>query len=136
MGADIVVDPAVDSPYQGLAGAPSGPNVAFECVGVPGVLDGVVRGMPTDGRIVIAGWCLETDHLFTVIAHTKGLTMKFGGGPAPEDFDVALRAVGDGEIDVSSWISQRVGLDGVDAALELLRDPTAGLRTLVLPPQG
>jgi threonine dehydrogenase-like Zn-dependent dehydrogenase len=82
-----------------------------------------------DGR----GWCLETDRIFTPIAHFKGLTIRFGGGPAPQDFDVALRAVGEGEIDISSWITHEAGLDGVSAAFERLRDPAAGLRTLIWP---
>ena len=59
MGADVVVDPAVASPYEswrelaygspgpvrdmmGLLNAPS--CVVFECVGVPGVLDSIILG--------------------------------------------------------------------------------------------
>jgi threonine dehydrogenase-like Zn-dependent dehydrogenase len=133
MGADIVVDPADASPYAAVAGAPMAANVIFECVGVPGVLDGVLRGAVWGSRILVAGWCLETDRIFTPAAHTKGLTVKFGGAPLPDDFDAALCALGDGEIDVSSWISAEVGLGGVADALERLRDPAAGLRTLVRP---
>jgi threonine dehydrogenase-like Zn-dependent dehydrogenase len=133
MGADLVVDPADGSPYAEVAGSPSAANVIFECVGVPGVLDGIVRSATYGARIMVAGWCLETDRLFTPAAHTKGLTVKFGGGPMPDDFDRALRALGDGEIDISSWISGDVGLDGVAGALEELRDPSAGLRTIVHP---
>jgi threonine dehydrogenase-like Zn-dependent dehydrogenase len=106
-------------------------NVIFECVGLPGVLDGVTRGAPHGARVMVAGWCLETDRIFTPIAHFKGLTIKFGGGPTPADFDVALRALGDGEIDIEPWISHEAGLDGVEDAFERLGDPTTGLRTLI-----
>ena len=133
MGADLVVDPAEVSPYAKVAGAPSAANVIFECVGVPGVLDGVMRGAAWGALILVAGWCLETDRIFTPAAHTKGLTVKFGGGPLPDDFDVALRALGDGEIDVRSWIGDEVGLAGVADALERLLDPSTGLRTIVRP---
>ncbi|HKA15804.1 MAG TPA: hypothetical protein VKH41_12350 [Myxococcota bacterium] len=68
-------------------------------------------GCPT-ARVMVAGWCLETDRLFTPVAHTKGLTVQFGGGPHPQDFDAALRALGDGEIDIESWITHEDGLDG------------------------
>jgi threonine dehydrogenase-like Zn-dependent dehydrogenase len=133
MGADVAIDPRAESPYTQQRGAPGPANVIFECVGVPGVLDAVTRGAPYGARILVAGWCLETDRLFTPVAHTKGLTVKFGGGPGPDDFDVALRALGDGEIDVSSWITHETGLAGVPAAFERLRDPAAGLRSLVWP---
>jgi threonine dehydrogenase-like Zn-dependent dehydrogenase len=133
MGADIALDPRSESPYAQQRGAAQPANVIFECVGTPGVLDGVTRGAAYGARILVAGWCLETDRIFTPVAHTKGLTLKFGGGPSPDDFDAALRALGEGEIDVSSWITHETGLSGVAGAFERLRDPTAGLRSLVWP---
>jgi threonine dehydrogenase-like Zn-dependent dehydrogenase len=133
MGADRAIDPRAESPYAVQPGAKGPANVIFECVGLPGVLDGVTRGAPYGARVMVAGWCLETDRLFTPVAHTKGLTIKFGGGPHPQDFDAALRALGEGEIDISSWITHEAGLDGVSPAFDRLRDPSAGLRTLIWP---
>jgi threonine dehydrogenase-like Zn-dependent dehydrogenase len=132
-GADHAIDPRAESPYAVQPGARGPANVIFECVGLPGVLDGVTRGAPHGARVMVAGWCLETDRIFTPIAHFKGLTIKFGGGPTPADFDVALRALGDGEIDIEPWISHEAGLDGVEDAFERLGDPTTGLRTLIWP---
>jgi len=132
-GADRAIDPRADSPYAVQPGAKRAANVIFECVGLPGVLDGVTRGAPPGARVMVAGWCLETDRIFTPIAHFKGLTIKFGGGPTPQDFDAALRALGEGEIDISSWITHEAALDGVSAAFDRLRDPAAGLRTLIWP---
>jgi threonine dehydrogenase-like Zn-dependent dehydrogenase len=132
-GADRAIDPRAESPYAVQPGASRAANVVFECVGVPGVLDAVTRGAPHGARILVAGWCLETDRIFTPIAHFKGLSIQFGGGPTPRDFDTALRALGDGEIDISSWITHEAGLDGVSPAFDRLRDPAAGLRTLIWP---
>jgi threonine dehydrogenase-like Zn-dependent dehydrogenase len=109
------------------------PNVVFECVGVPGVLDGIMRSVAARARIVVAGWCLEMDHVFTPCAHTKGLNVQYGGGPMPEDFDAALRALGDGRVDPTPWLGGRVGLSGVADALEAMRDPANPIRTIVDP---
>jgi threonine dehydrogenase-like Zn-dependent dehydrogenase len=133
MGADVVIDPTDASPYERVSAASSQPTVIFECVGVPGVLDEVMRGAARGTRIMVAGWCLETDHVFTPVAHTKGLTVKFGGGPGLDDFDTALRALGDGTVDVSAWITAEVGLSGVADSLEAMRDPASGIRTIVDP---
>jgi len=135
-GADRAIDPREESPYAVQPGARGSANVIFECVGLPGVLDGVTRGAPPGARVMVAGWCLETDRIFTPIAHFKGLTIKFGGGPTPADFDVALRALGEGEIDINPWISHETGLDGVADAFDRLRDPATGLRTLIWPGRG
>lgn len=137
MGADVAVDPAELSPYGAPADfAGRAPNVVFECVGVPGMLDGIIRSVVPRARIVVAGWCLETDHLFTPSAHTKGLNVQFGGGPMPEDFDAALRALGDGRIDPAPWLGDRVGLSRVAEALEAMRDPANPIRTIVDPRLG
>ena len=137
MGADIVIDPAQTSPY----GAPKGfegrvPNVIFECVGVPGVMDGIIRACAPRSRIMVSGWCLEMDHMFTPAAHTKGLSLHYGGGPMPDDFAAAVRALVDGKIDPTPWLGGRVGLDGVAGAIEGARSPTNPIRTIVDPRLG
>ena len=134
MGADIVIDPARVSPYAPLAAFENrAPNVIFECVGVPGVMDSIIRACAPRARIMVAGWCLEMDQLFTPAAHTKGVRVQFGGGPAPEDFAAAVRGLGDGLIDPSPWLGERVGLGGVADALEAMRNPENPIRTLVDP---
>jgi threonine dehydrogenase-like Zn-dependent dehydrogenase len=135
MGADVVIDASKESPYKPSGTDGRQPTVIFECVGVPGVLDGIIHGAAHGARVIVAGWCLEIDHLFTAAAHYKGLTLQFGGGPMPEDFDTALRALGDGDIEVSSWVTDSVGLSGVAEALEAMRDPDRGIRTVVVPSQ-
>lgn len=134
MGADIVVDPAKVSPYVAspeMEGKT--PNVIFECVGTPGVLDGVIQSCLWGARILVAGWCLEVDHIFTASAHVKGLNVQFGGGPMPDDFDAAVRALCDGLVDPSAWIGKRVGMTGVAEALEAMRNPDNPIRTIIDP---
>lgn len=136
MGADVAVDPAELSPYRAPADFDGRvPNVVFECVGTPGVLNGIMRSVTVGARIIVAGWCLEMDHVFTPTAHTKGLNVQYGGGPLPEDFDAALRALGEGRIDPSPWLGNRVGLSGVADALEAMRNPDNPIRTIVDPRQ-
>ena len=51
MGADIVIDPAKETPYAKL---PVGRRaVIFECVGVPGLLQQVFEAAPRDSRICL-----------------------------------------------------------------------------------
>jgi len=59
MGADIVVDPAQESPYVKLD--PAKRAAIFECVGVPGVLQQMFEKVPRDARVVVVGVCMEPD---------------------------------------------------------------------------
>jgi threonine dehydrogenase-like Zn-dependent dehydrogenase len=135
MGADVAIDPAKTSPWRAweevarspaadhapLFGPPTRPAVVFECVGVPGVLDGIVRGCAPGARILVAGWTLQPDSFLPLYAHSKGLSIQFGGGPAPEDFATALDDVTAGRIDLAPLVSGIVPLDQAVSAIEQAR---------------
>jgi len=134
MGADIVLDPRESKPYGPIPTLGNrGATVVFECVGVPGVLDQIMRGIGHGARILVGGWCLEMDQVFTPCAHLKQLNIQFGGGEDQEDLDLALRAIADGRIDILPWLGAPVGLSGVADALEGIANPANPIRTVVDP---
>ncbi|WP_217545149.1 zinc-binding dehydrogenase [Streptomyces sp. GbtcB6] len=149
MGADVVVDPAGISPYrawrdvaQGTAGsardlmtAVNGlPGcVVFECVGVPGVLDSIIKGCERGTRIFSVGGPPEGERLHTLTAKRKGLNVQFGGGPSMADWDGAFEAVCSGVLDVGPLLGGTVGLDEVPAALDAARDANGPARIVVVP---
>ncbi|GGN19763.1 zinc-binding dehydrogenase [Streptomyces fuscichromogenes] len=148
MGADIVIDPAEASPYQAwrdLARAPAEPAaegvgaaglpgcVVFECVGVPGVLDSIIRGCERGTRIFSVGGPPEGERLHTLTAKRKGLNIQFGGGPLPAHWDEAFEAVCSGTLDVTPMLGRTVGLDDVPAALDAARDADGPVRIVVVP---
>ncbi len=136
-GADEVFDPSSERPFTAwatMAGRKKGATpYAFECVGVPGVLDEILREAPFAARIVIAGVCLEPDPIFAAAAHTKGLNVQFGAIPMPADFDAALRAVGDGEIDPRRWISGGAVLEDSVEAFSSAVETDRHVRVMVHP---
>lgn len=136
MGADIVIDPKEMTPYAAIPTLGSQrATVVFECVGVPGVLDQIMRGVGHGARIIVGGWCLEMDQVFTPCAHLKQLNIQFAGGEDQEDMDLALRAIGDGLVNIEPWIGARTGLSGAAEALEAIGRPNNVIRTVVDPRQ-
>src|SRR5690349_19891065 len=132
MGADVVIDPAEVTPWEGwrqvafgspeplrdIMGLLDLPGcVVFECVGVPGVLDTIVQGCERGTRIFSAGGPPEGDHLHTMTAKRKGLNMQFGGGPSIAHWDEAFEEVCSGRLDVGPMYGYQVGLDEVPAAI-------------------
>jgi threonine dehydrogenase-like Zn-dependent dehydrogenase len=133
-GADHAVDPREICPYEAQAALGGrAPNVIFECVGVPGVIDQIIRQCGYFARIIVPGWCLEPDHMLTVCAHTKALNIQFGCGPMTEDFDHAVRALGDGLIDPARWLGGRIGLPEVAERLDGISNPLNPIRFVVDP---
>ena len=147
MGADVVVDPAGISPYQAWRDVARGTAesmkdtmaaiavgcVVFECVGIPGVLDSIIKGCDRGTRIYSVGGPPEGDHLHTLTAKRKGLSIQFGGGPSMAHWDEAFEAVCSGGLDVGPMLGRTVGLDEVPAALDAARDADGPTRIVVVP---
>lgn len=150
LGADVVIDPAVESPHarwEGfgvptaraaqnmvrMMGGSFGRPVVFECVGSPGVVQSLIEASPAGAQIVVAGVCMETDRIEPAIAITKEIELTFVFGYTPEEFAETLHNIAQGVIDVSGVVTGAVGLDGVAQAFKDLGDPEAHVKILVQP---
>ncbi|MET7745899.1 zinc-binding dehydrogenase [Streptomyces sp. NPDC005385] len=177
-GADIVVDPAVESPWLAAPAAGSGfratmpeeyndgidamermnrlpvpwwitwralervgatnPKrpVVFECVGVPGMLDGVLAAAPLHSRVVVVGVCMGSDTIRPSLAINKEVDLRFVVGYTPLEFRDTLHALADGSLDASHLVTGKVGLAGVPQAFTALNDPETHAKILIDPAIG
>ncbi len=171
-GADIVVDPGGESPYQApgdrgfltslpaavglaiatmeklrpmpvpwqhvwragekLGGKPKHP-VIFECVGVPGILDGIIASAPLYSRVVVAGVCLEPDTIRPVMAVNKEIDLRFVVGYTPLEFSDTLHMLAEGKVKAAPIATGTVGLPGVEAAFDALADPGKHAKIIIEP---
>lgn len=172
-GADVVVDPAVDSPYataadrKGVittlpplfelgvssmeklrklpgwqhlyrvaeAAGAAGPKrpVIFECVGVPGMLDGIIGAAPLASRVVVVGLCMGEDKLRPAVAIGKEIELRFVLAYTPLEFRDSLYLLAEGKVDASPLVTGTVGLGGVNAAFDALGDPETHAKILIDP---
>lgn len=142
MGADLVVNPAEQSPYQSWlqVAAPEGydingpmallgigpqprPCVVFECVGIPGLIQQVIQNAPPRSRLVVVGVCMESDKIEPVVAIGKEANVHFSFGYTAEEFHETLHALADGKLDGAPLITGKVDMDGVSSAFDALAKP-------------
>jgi 2-desacetyl-2-hydroxyethyl bacteriochlorophyllide A dehydrogenase len=128
MGATTTVDPADGSPFDSTK-----PRVVFEAVGVPGIIDDILRRAPVGARVVVAGVCMQADTVHPYFAIAKQINVQFVLAYDPTEFTDCLRAIAEGDIDVAPMITGEVGLDGVGAAFDDLAHPDAHCKILVTP---
>ncbi len=149
LGADVVVDPGRFSPYghwrelgfEEAAPSPlldeaaprGGRVVAFECVGVPGVLQQVIDGVPRHSRLVVVGACTRPDTLVPVSAVVKELTLSFVFAYRRSEFARALELLADGRVLGAPLVTGHVDLDGVPAAFDELRRANRQVKVVVRP---
>lgn len=150
IGADIVVDPGAQSPYDSWAdlaridaknveknffnwGPQYRQGVFFECVGVPGVIDLMLAGAQPGCRMVVVGLCMEPDRFSPYLAICKEINIQFVLAYNGTEFAAMLHHIAEGKVDVEPLITGKVGLDGVAGAFVELGDPEKHAKILVEP---
>ncbi|OBI93806.1 zinc-binding dehydrogenase [Mycobacterium sp. 1245805.9] len=128
MGAHQTLDAAQGSPFDSVK-----PVVVFEAIGVPGIIDDVLRRARPGTRLVVAGVCMQADTVHPFFAIAKEINVQFVLAYNPEEFGDSLRALAEGDIDVTPVITGEVGLDGVGQVVEGLADPERHCKILVTP---
>jgi threonine dehydrogenase-like Zn-dependent dehydrogenase len=134
MGATEVVDPAVEPAFEAWTRVGGSKQlVVFEAIGVPGIIDSVLRDAPHSTRLVVVGVCMEADSITPFFGISKELNVLFCLGYDPMEFAGTLRSIAEGELDVAPLITGEVDLDGVPGAFEALADPEEHCKILVTP---
>lgn len=134
MGAHEVVDPRAASPFAAWQRVGANRSMAtFEAVGVPGMIDELLRVAPAQSRIVVVGVCMQPDAITPFYGIGKELNLQFVLGYLPDEFAASLYAIAEGDIDVAPLITAEVGIGDVPRAFELLADPEEHCKILVLP---
>jgi threonine dehydrogenase-like Zn-dependent dehydrogenase len=134
MGAHEVVDPATETAFSAWNRVGGGRAMAvFEAVGVPGMIDELLRVAPAQCRIVVVGVCMQPDSITPFYGIGKELNLQFVLGYTPEEFAASLEAIAAGAIDVAPMITGRVGIADVPGAFELLANPEQHCKILVVP---
>jgi (R,R)-butanediol dehydrogenase/meso-butanediol dehydrogenase/diacetyl reductase len=133
-GATDVIDPSsgvVAAEFEKRAGGP--PDVIFECVGVPGLIQQCVMMAPPRSRIVVVGVCTQPDTIIPVLAIVKELTLKFVVAYRKSDFRLTLDMLDRGRIEGRPMITDVVGFEGFADAFEALKHPTTQCKVLLEP---
>lgn len=131
LGATEVVDPREETAWARAGTA--GPLVVFEAIGVPGILDEILRYAPTRSRVVVVGVCMNNDTINPYFGISKELCVQFVLGYTPEEFAASLHSIAEGDIDVAPLVTARVGLDEVGWAFDALSNPEEHCKIIVEP---
>jgi len=135
MGATHVVQPELEKGAEGLleqyidvAGGP--PDIIFECVGAPGLMQQSMEMAPFGGKVVMVGVCEQPDTIMPFFGLIKELRIQFAIGYTQDDFETSVAILAEGRIDVSAMITDIVDIDDLPEAFEALRTPSHQCKVL------
>ncbi|HUO91796.1 MAG TPA: zinc-binding dehydrogenase [Rhizomicrobium sp.] len=123
-GATDAIDPSQPLTPQVEKIAGQGPDIIFECVGAPGLINQTMMEAPRGARIVIAGVCQQPDTIMPLMGIVKELELQFVLGYRRADFDYVIAMIASDRVDVAPMITDIVDLDALPSAFEALRKPS------------
>jgi len=136
MGATRVLHPEPERGAEGLlaqyldvAGGP--PDVIFECVGAPGLLQQCIEMAPYGGKIIPVGVCEQPDAIMPFFGLVKELNIRFAMAYTLDDFETCVAMLAEKRIDVAPMITDIVTLAELPAAFEALKTPTSQCKVLL-----
>jgi len=107
--------------------------VIYECVGLPGILDGVIASAPLFSRVIGVGVCMGEDRIHPAMAINKEIEVRFVVGYTPLEFRDTLHMLAEGKLDAAPLLTGVVGLEGVASAFDVLAKPEEHAKVLIDP---
>ncbi len=131
LGFNDIVDPSGDVNAQFASITQGEPEVQFDCVGAPGILQQCIERAPKRGLIMGIGLCDNPDTIVPLVAFTKELRIQWAVAYDKEDWDFTMQMMIDGRVDGSPMITSVVSLDELPDAFEALRSPADQCKVII-----
>ena len=142
LGATHALDPADGDPVEAVRGLTEGRGAdhTFEVVGRPELIVQAFDMARPAGTVTAVGMPSKDDVLSlpalrAVFSGKRFSGSKVGDAQILRDFPRYVRLAEDGELDLGSMVSHRIGLDDVNEGIELL-ERADGVRTVIDPSGG
>ncbi len=127
----LISGPDLDRRVTEACGA--APEIVFECVGKPGLIDHCIGLVAPRGRVVVLGLCTAPDHMDSFRAISKEVEIVMSVFFSMPEFEMAIRALDAGTYAPQHLISDTVSLGDMPTAFEALRQRTTQCKVLVAP---
>jgi (R,R)-butanediol dehydrogenase/meso-butanediol dehydrogenase/diacetyl reductase len=131
LGFTDITDPSDDVGRQYTELTGGAPEIQFECVGAPGLMQQCIERAPARGIIMGIGVCDSPDTIVPLMAFGKQLTIQWAVAYDKEDWEFTIEMMMAKRIDATAMITNIVSLDELPEAFEALRNPTEQCKVII-----
>jgi (R,R)-butanediol dehydrogenase/meso-butanediol dehydrogenase/diacetyl reductase len=112
---------------------PAGPDLVLECAGVPSTIQRSVDLVRRGGRVALVGLASSPATIEPGSWLVKEVTLTASLGYTHEEFEATQELAADGRLRLAPLVTDTVGLDGLEEALQRLMRPSGQVKILVDP---
>lgn len=125
------VDPNEDIAAQFKQITGGAPEVQFECVGAPGIMQQCIERAARKGLIMGIGVCDSADTIMPLVGFAKELRIQWAVGYDKEDFEFTIDMMVAGRIDATPMVTDVVSLTELPVIFEALRSPDSQCKVII-----
>jgi len=133
MGASEFLAPSVNLAAAAAEALGGPPDVVFEAVGAPGLIETAVACVRRRGTVVVLGLCWDPDTFVPGIAVAKEVRLQCAGFYSAREFEHAMQPFDTGSVEPREMVTDRVSLGEFPAAFEALRTRTHQCKVMLDP---
>jgi len=133
LGASAFLNADDDLAAQVPAELGGEPDIVFECVGKPGLIDHCIGLVRPRGTVVVLGLCTARDHLDSFRAISKEVRIVMSVFFNMREFNTAIDALDGGRYAPQALVSDTISLSELPLVFETLRKRTTQCKVLVDP---
>ena len=133
MGATHFIDPAKASPEEVAAALGGAPDIVYEAVGKPGLIQKCIEYVRPRGTIIVLGLCTPPDTFMPFHFVTKEVTMQASAFYEVREFELAAEVMEKDAATPRAMVTDLVDLPSMPAMFESLRQRSTQCKVLVDP---
>lgn len=112
---------------------PLGPDVVFECAGIPSTVDQSAALVRRGGVVSLVGFVTLPAEISPGQWLAKEVRLVASLGTLHEEFDMTMQLVADGRLQLDPLLTQTVGLEGLESSFAQLIDGGPEVKVLFDP---
>lgn len=133
MGATTFLDPALETASAAAEALGGPPDIVFECVGAPGLIEKSVTAVRRRGTVVVLGLCFEPDSFVPGLAVGKEVRIQCAGFYSAREFEHSIEPFDRGDVAPRAMVTETVSFAQFPAAFEALRERTHQCKVMLNP---
>ncbi len=133
LGATHFVTAADDLPAAAAAALGGAPDVVFECVGQPGLINRAMNAVARKGTVVVLGFCTVADSIGPSDFLFKELKLLYSNVYSTREFEIVAEALDTGAAEARSMITDTVTFETLPAVFESMRTSRAQCKVMLDP---
>jgi (R,R)-butanediol dehydrogenase/meso-butanediol dehydrogenase/diacetyl reductase len=133
LGGTIFLDPAQDMSAAAADALGGPPDIVFECVGAPGLIEKSIAAVRRRGTVVVLGLCWDPDTFTPGLAVGKEVRIQCAGFYSAREFEHSIEPFDRGDVAPRAMVTDTVSLAQFPAAFEALRERTHQCKVMLNP---